>query len=44
LFSFFQESISEDAEREWKDLVFRHPGNRVAWEAYISRTKVNTGI
>nr|CAB3264441.1 protein NRDE2 homolog [Phallusia mammillata] len=33
------ESVSEDSEREWKDLVFQHPGNRKAWEAYILHSK-----
>ncbi|XP_078491000.1 nuclear exosome regulator NRDE2 [Ciona intestinalis] len=34
----FLENISEDSDREWKNLVFQHPGDRRAWEAYIGHT------
>uniref|UniRef100_H2YY19 Uncharacterized protein n=1 Tax=Ciona savignyi TaxID=51511 RepID=H2YY19_CIOSA len=38
----FLENIFEDSDREWKNLVFQHPGDKSAWKAYIQHTM--TGV
>ncbi|CAK8694279.1 unnamed protein product [Clavelina lepadiformis] len=36
------ENILQDAERDWKNLVFQHPESRFVWEAYIAHTMTLT--
>ena len=43
MISFFciEEAISEDTDRDWKNLVFQHPDVVETWEAYIRHTLVS---